>query len=411
MVRRMSIERVLYGLFLLLIMGTLVFAREFSYIHVDIGGGTLYVTEAFLLGWLSLRGMRIPEIAKGMPNSVVIGLASYLAVGAFAILRGMAEGREALLILRDSALFYYALFIFVAADLLRTSRKREQVVTIFAISAFPLVVLGSLRLATGDSVSLSTSLTVRSLSIAQALYLVLAVVAAAAALSLRWRPRALYLAAVPIAFVAMFLAQSRSIVVVLPVVILVFLGSRWPAHARFSVPAAVASLAFALAAVWLFESADLLPEYAAGQLQTLVSYGTDPNAVWRMDSWKAALDLAGQDPLLGRGLAMLSLLPDEVAPHNSVVTILFESGLVGVMAFAILIGAYYWNSLRSLTEPLRKDDRAINAFGLASQVAMLGVAIFNVALEGPFIAVLFWTVMGMTLRLGSPQAQGEQRTA
>src|SRR5439155_3026601 len=141
----------------LLIVGTLFFARNFSQLHVEIGPLPLYVTEAFLLLWLLLRANKIKSLLSELPRGVSIGLTGFALVGALTLARSFVQGGSLETILRDSALFYYALFALVAAALLDACSAQAGLLKLCELSAFIISGIGVTNLLFRLDLVLTTS--------------------------------------------------------------------------------------------------------------------------------------------------------------------------------------------------------------------------------------------------------------
>ena len=89
------------------------------------------------------------------------------------------------------------------------------------------------------------------------------------------------------------------------------------------------------------------------------------------------------------------------SPHSIVLTVLGRMGVMGLLAFACIIGAMALRTLR-IARLARTDDAALIPLGWWSVCwVMLSSACFGVVLEGPMGAVLFWTSLGMASATGA----------
>jgi hypothetical protein len=153
----------------------------------------------------------------------------------------------------------------------------------------------------------------------------------------------------------------------------------------------------------------------SGRYSNSGAYMSVNNTRWRLDFWKSIVshNLEGLDTtLLGIGFG-----PDLVSdgrymvneerpnrnPHNIVVTIFGRMGLLGLLpwlAFNILALRYIVRCLRAPDcDPVRRD--AVGFF-IIYAIAMLGAACFGVLLESPFMAIPYYFLVGMSLRLADP---------
>ena len=155
------------------------------------------------------------------------------------------------------------------------------------------------------------------------------------------------------------------------------------------------------------------------------------NAQWRLAFWKYMLEESAQRPLFGAGFGTPSNFTwngvhydrrtgdpndpfDVSGPHNSFVNLLYRTGLPGLLALlAILLLAVI--RLLPVARRTRGEDRAIAIWLLAALAATTVAASFNVALEGPFMGIFFWGILGLALVapqfLGGPPEGSNGRSA
>ncbi len=375
----------------------LAFARGFAHLHLTIAGFPLFVTEGFLLVWVVSRLANIAEVIRALPRSLLVTLSLYLVLGCVVLIASLRSRGDAYAVIHDFALFYYGVFLLVGADLLRSPSWTKRLIQIVSLSSFVIVALGLANLFLGRAIEVTTSGTPRALTIAQGLYLIMGIVASTSALALRWKPRLVYATAAAVGVVGLVFSQSRSILLVLPIVVLIYLVVQRPPRTRLiSIVLISVSIATLLAIVAvLSDTAGVGRGYVSRRFESFFHLSTDPNASFRLHSWLVALGITGQHPLTGVGFGHLSLLPDSVAPHNSMLTIAFESGLLGLLSFLAVNVAFYRFCINSLAALSDQRIRTLLATAVTWQVGVLGIALFNVALEGPFIGMFYWLSMGL----------------
>ena len=120
-----------YYLFLLLVAGTVLYAKSFSYLHISCCGVPIYVTEAFLI--LSFTLMALLVFHR---KSVVIDVSEVLYVCVFvlwsyAFVNGMVSYPDKVFVARHSALIYYAAFYFITPMLVRTVQQLKILFVVF----------------------------------------------------------------------------------------------------------------------------------------------------------------------------------------------------------------------------------------------------------------------------------------
>jgi O-antigen ligase len=129
----------------------------------------------------------------------------------------------------------------------------------------------------------------------------------------------------------------------------------------------------------------------------------DPNARYRLDFWQALAQQGLRSPLYGAGFDdyALDVLPEgrydepRSDPHNSFVALLYRVGLIPVAALLCLLGVLVARGVRLARNAGTRIERAVCG-ALAATVIYAGVfAFFNVSLEAPYLASLFWIPVGL----------------
>ena len=88
-------------------------------------------------------------------------------------------------------------------------------------------------------------------------------------------------------------------------------------------------------------------------------------------------------------------------PHNSLIAILYRTGLVGFVSFLLLTGAAFWNALKSIKMATELDGKYVLFAVMSCLVYHLGHSLTDVTLENPFRGVLFWFLLGLMMVLTS----------
>ncbi len=106
------------GLFLWFVFCTTAYTKDFSYLRWP--GIPLFVTDIVLT--VLLVSIYIVPRRRGTPYPLLLNifLALFIAAGALAAARGFLGHRDTILVLRDSALVGYSLFLLVGYHLLRS---------------------------------------------------------------------------------------------------------------------------------------------------------------------------------------------------------------------------------------------------------------------------------------------------
>jgi O-antigen ligase len=278
------------------------------------------------------------------------------------------------------------------------------------VSVLPIALIGIYHIASHKDIEITTSYTPRALSIAYGLYLLLGLLAVTTFLRLGWRPRVLMVAAALIGVGGLMLVQSRSIFLVVLALLLAYILSSAVAE-RHSTrrPALLVGLVLLASGLVLVVSPIAGGHsFALSRVASFFSLSTDPNANFRLHEWSVATSLAANHPVLGVGYGHLNLLPDGIAVHNSIVMIFFEAGVAGLAAF-VAINVFFYRMIMGSSglKSRALTYRRLAVLALCWQIAVFGIAVFNVALEGPFIGIFFWIAIGFgaaVAQLGDTQS-------
>jgi O-antigen ligase len=137
------------------------------------------------------------------------------------------------------------------------------------------------------------------------------------------------------------------------------------------------------------------------------------NARWRIAYWKFLLEESARRPAVGIGFGRPTNFQwsgitydartgdpeyafDVTPPHNSFLNLLYRTGLAGLLAVAAIV----FVAVRRLLPVARRaqdEDRALAIYLLAALAAIGTIACFAVALEGPYMGIFFWGVLGLAL--------------
>ena len=157
------------------------------------------------------------------------------------------------------------------------------------------------------------------------------------------------------------------------------------------------------------------------------------NVRWRLEYWKYLLRKSAENPLIGVGFGhpaafrwkgkvfdTRSADPTDPrrfsSPHNSFVNLLYRTGLLAVIPLLVLVAV----GIRGTVVAVRSADAASPARPwLVGTLAIFAftvvIASFNVALEGPFMGIFFWSALALLLvlprLLGGPADERASRPA
>jgi hypothetical protein len=121
------------GLFLWFVFCTTAYTRDFSYVRWP--GTPLFITDVVLLILLvSIYLVRRPRFSK-IPLPVTVLLVLFFGAGALSAARGFLGHRDAMVVLRDSALVVYTLFLLVGYHLFRSWLSIKRVAVWFLLGS------------------------------------------------------------------------------------------------------------------------------------------------------------------------------------------------------------------------------------------------------------------------------------
>jgi hypothetical protein len=416
-----------YGTVLgVVLLGYILFDRAFAYLHPP--GIPLYVGEVLLLlgAWAAARstGVLVRSVTAEPVLALLLG---FVLWGAVRTPTGIvAHGLDAV---RDAALWYYALFAFLAVAAVAVRPELPGLMADRLGRWAPLVLAGlavSIVLQPfADSAPTVPFTDVSVLShkaggLAAGVLLVLAVLwLVPGQEKRRARVPVSVFALVVIALVA---TQNRGALVGFTAgaaVALVFMVD------RLRVLVWTVTIVGTTLALLLLLSVKLpFPglqgrEYSAAQLVTNVASLADVRTsgnlggtvTGRTELWTRVLDKqvserrvlvgAGFGPNLAAEVNVLDEGEDSLRnAHNSHLSVLARMGAVGMLLWGAFWAAWYWRmaaACRRLRHTARHADAQLGAVTLAVTTAVLVAAVFDPQLEGPQLAVLVWTLVGMGL--------------
>jgi O-antigen ligase len=155
------------------------------------------------------------------------------------------------------------------------------------------------------------------------------------------------------------------------------------------------------------------------------------NARWRLAYWHFLLDQTLKEPVLGVGFGKPADFrwrgtlydprrgnaadPNDITPpHNSFLNVFYRTGLLGLIPLLVLVALGLWRGIAAIRRPdVGRADQALLAGFVAVFVFASFIALFNVALENPYIGLFFWTplaalfVLPRLIARGSVAGRGE----
>jgi O-antigen ligase len=416
--------RWLAGVLGVALVAYLLFDKAFAWVHVP--GIPVFTGEVVLVGGIFLIGQsaQLGRLLRLSRPLQLLGL--YMLWGLILAYQGYAEwGLDAI---RDSALWYYGAFAFIAAGLLLIRPQIFDQLDEWVLRLLPYALaiwVFRLAFANVDINIYVPDSTVRifvhktaniAVAAAIALSYLLVVIGPPATKQLRDRYTRYTLAG--LLLIVAVGSQSRGGFVAAAIVLTaVFVLAR---HARqammwvLTVGALLAMLALAMDVKFQLDRRELSTAQVAENIGSIISETTtgdrgDNTTQWRLFLWSQALDQVFDREHVVAGFGFGENLADRFKgeestkalplrnPHNSHLSVLARMGVVGAALWLALLAVWYaqlaaarrW--YRMVGEP-RKAARV--AWVMLAVGAILINAFFDPTIEGPQVGVLTWCLFG-----------------
>lgn len=386
------------GLLLWFVLGTTTYVKDFAYLRVP--GVPVFVTDVVLV-LLFVRLFVWPRWRWISARSWTAKLLyAFLAAGAIAALRGILSGQSALLVLRDSAIVVYALFLLVGAYAVRDWNGIKRLMLFVGLGA---------GLSTLNALAWLMAQPGQRRYVGLGVYILAALLGALLLTLNRQLPARLGWGLVCLYGCGVLLANARTLFVALAALlgIVVLFGVSAQRRARVvrwklaAGTAAAAALVFV--AVMQTQAGVALVERTAEELISgTLGYSDDPNAQFRFLAWAEAFGRFSNNPLLGEGYGVpfaFERSEGDARPHNTYLTVLYKMGLFGLLPLIILLARFYYRGLHTLRR-WRHHSEALYLYALLlGHAAMSIFGLLNLLLESPHLASLYWLLIGVGLRM------------
>ncbi len=389
------------GLFLWFVFCTTAYTKDFSYIRWP--GTSLFITDVVLLVLLvSIYLLRRPRFSK-IPLPATVLLVLFFGAGALSAARGLWGHHDAMVVLRDSALVVYTLFLLVGYQLSRSWLSIKRVAVWFLLGSG----LGALN---GFAWFIASPQERRFIFYGINILISLAgTIIAMASRLLRPRVGWIFVCALCLGLI---LANARSLFVSLAILLLVaLLGGRFvykSLRLAHLVSIFVTTVAMVTLVAFLFLRTEVGRDFAERSADELASgvlnSSEDTNWQFRLSAWKEAWRRFAEYPLGGEGFGVPFtfeglLLENDPRPHNTFLTMLYKMGLAGFLPFVALLIYPLWKGLYSLRRHNESRHITFLQIVLLAQASYCIYGMANLLLESPFLASLFWASMGLGLRI------------
>lgn len=401
------------GVLLWFILNMVTFAKQFSYLRWP--GVPIFITDVVLV-ILLLRLFVWPgrfRIRFGsLPAKVLL---VYFAVGLFTLGRSVVAGHPLLLTMRDFAIAFYSLFAFVGFAVVRSWAAVRR--------AFLFFLLGAVLSCFGAIAWLLHQPEARRY-LSPGDYVLAAFLGILIATDRKVIGPTIGYSLAGLLAVGVILSNARTVYVELAFMLglMALFGPRIRRRVRrVRLKVALGALATVVCVAAILAQTAVgsgfidrsLQQFLAGTL----NYENDPNAVFRLAAWGETLSIAAQHPLLGIGYGVVLdpftyvmakngpgtdavySVDVDTRPHNTYLTVLYQMGLVGLLSLTVVLLYFFtsgWRTLRRLKDHERSTWLYV---ALIAQFAMVLYGGFNLFLETPFSASIFWLGLGIGWRI------------
>jgi O-antigen ligase len=412
-------------MFLVLLSGTSITGRVFSYVQI----GPLYITDAVLLllglTLLLKAGLGRMSIARSVPSRFWWLLGGYFAVGLLAAARGIDSGTDTYYVARDAVLVAYSVSTVFIIALFKGPSDVRRVHKVLYWSAVPATAFAAATAATFDT---------GGIAVALGLYLSFFFLNVMARWTQGFRPARWEWVFVVVQFVLVTLLTARTAWVGALVAVGFLMLSGRPERRRRMLGGMMLT-ATVLVAIYTW----LPPSVKESEVGVKIEHGVQgainpgaqqtyqsANAAWRLAFWRKDLTEMARQPLTGVGFGpgadfcfqgycsdqRKSRESSQISgPHNSYVNVAYRTGLPGIVALLGVIAVAVRAAWRGVRQARSEADALTARLAIATFAFAAVTCFFAVGLEGPFIGLFFWVPLGLLLLCGAPAAGNSSRSS
>jgi len=393
----------LTALLIAVLVGVLVFGHSVELFvlglvliraSLDSAGGGGAVTPSSLVGvvviattivWLGLR----PRPVKHPRSRLQIALLFYAAAIALSIFVSLRPLTSAVEFVR----FASAVCIFLLVDRLIASGASERrllavilasAVLPLGVAAFDIITSGTIE-SKGDFDRLSSTF---AQSNGFSRYLMVLIIMGLASLGI-WRNRftkAIVLGGCLAGASALVLTYTRAswIGAVFGIAIVIFYNR------KYRLPAAITALV-----VLLVASPALVSRFAdlGGSDQGVAAISSANSLEWRLNYWNDVIDLADDSPVNGIGYGVTAKVTDqEKQPHSELIRAYVELGIIGLIAYALMLGALLHTALVAL----QSTSGAARSFSVGYLASVISFALVTLVTNALSQTALLWYLFALS---------------
>lgn len=394
-----------------------VFPNELELTFIDVGFMKIYLQDAVFLYLLLYVGMLIALGKASLPylpfNRYVY---LYLLVGVIAAAVGLlVTGNAYSNVLGDfrRSFFYFFAYFFVLV-LTATARDLRMLLAALLTGSILVSARGLLQALSGEFVIRRFGDAAHILNHFEATFATFAVFVAIASMAASKPKRIMWILVASFGFLFIVLANFRTVWVGLMAGLITFwlLMPKVTRSRYIVITALAATIGVALlAAIWTLQVSATRSSVGenVGEKLSFTAIRYDQNISWRWASYRNALNLWSEQPLLGRGLGEeleFVTITSSGKPmityghrvHNSYIWLLLSLGVFGMAYFIYMHGRFAWTSIKQIQG--FSPDSPYHVYLMASiafYVTIMVSACFDVYLESAPPVTLLSVVMAAVL--------------
>lgn len=409
------IENIIFYLFLTLVVGMFLFEKAFVYLNLKVFNLPVYITELFLIFTIIFIFANSIFLRNGklfISSNQRIEFLLFYIVFIISLVRGLISYRDIAFTLRQSAIIYYSVFYFLVPIILDNLKKIRIYFSVMIICTSLLALL------------ILFGVTIQGIGSFYCFYVSLSLI---------------FLLFYPLLIKKQVLKVfSYSLILIHLVIILlskvraawmgILLGILFIVYMFFKMPVmrkdlkkilVLGMLGFLILTIILPVFLIFYPssiEDIKNEFMSIYNFRdmttvSANNVRWRLSTWSGFVKKSLEKPILGYGFGKVFIpktlegkwSPPEgenwVDPHNSYLSILFRTGVIGLIIFFIIIFRFFKLSIKFIKECDNEKIRIYVASLLTIIIVILGISFFDVVLERPFFGIFLWINMGLVISL------------
>lgn len=397
-----SIMPILY----IFLLGMFALNRGFAYIGLPIGSMPIYLTEIVLAIFLlkNLLLLPIKKKIKKVRTPLDIPFAFYYLVGIALLLKDLPQ--YGILAVRDFVLVYYSLFFYVITENIRTFEDIQRIIKICLIGGTLSVVsyLGRPWLwPLLNQVALSNE-------IGYATHMSLSILFVIALRDYLAKKKIFYfIACIQIVAILKSMVRSTWVALAVSLVFLLIISAKKQRKSTLSVVVGIFAGVLILILGYSYFSNPVIFRELSMEAQSIydinMSTSSAANTKWRVETTRIGLQRVLQNPLgdgFGRPAAIWETMSGgniEVDYHNSHLSLLVRTGVLGFLIYLCINALFYYRALQFCVRTDKPLHRAYMTGILAGHMSIAINSMFFMVLQGPYMGIFYWIFMGLGIAL------------